>query len=105
MECQWSTGRSLWITLCVHVRYKSPPVDGASRASVVMLTERLGTRKVTAKVTRSSRAELKVDHELRTSGRTESETTCFSRMERVSVVMRWVYAAENCPGRRTVRCK
>src|SRR5271170_3036987 len=105
MECQWNTGRSLWITLGVHVRYKSPPVDGARRASVVMFTERLGTRKVTAKVPRSSRAELKVDCELRTSGHTEYGTTCLSRMDGISVVMRWVYAAENYPGRRFVRCK
>ena len=77
-----------------------------SALSIVMFTERLGTiRKVTTKVPRSSRAELKVDRELRTSGQTEYGTTCLGRMERLSVVMRWVHAAENYPGQRAVRCK
>src|SRR5277367_5962805 len=45
MECQWNAGRSLWIKLGVHIRCKSPPVDGARRASIVMFTEiRLGIR-------------------------------------------------------------
>jgi hypothetical protein len=57
------------------------------------------------KVPRSSRAELKVDRELRTSGQTEYGTTCLGRMDGISVVMRWVYAAENYPCRRSVRCK
>ena len=57
------------------------------------------------KVPRSSRAELKVDRELRTSGQTEYGTTCLGQMDGISVVMRWVYAAENYPGRRSVRCK
>jgi hypothetical protein len=56
--------------------------------SIVMFTEHLGTRKVTAKVPRSSRAELKVDRELRTSGQTEYGTTCLGRMDGISVVMR-----------------
>jgi len=75
------------------------------KASIVMFTECLGTRKLTAKVPRSSRAELKVDRELRTSGHTEYGTTCLGRMERLSVVMLWVYAVENYPSRRSVRCK
>jgi hypothetical protein len=43
--------------------------------------QRLGIRKVTAKVPRSSRGELNVDHELKTSRHTEYGTTCLSRME------------------------
>src|SRR5277367_5902169 len=46
-----------------------------------------------------------VSHELRTSGQTEYRTTCLGRTEQLSVVMRWVYATENYPGRQSVRCK
>src|SRR5277367_893269 len=46
-----------------------------------------------------------VDRQLSTSGQTEYGTTCLGRMERLSVVMRWVHAVENYPGRRSVRCK
>jgi len=99
--------RSLWITLVgVHVRYKSPPVDGVCRASVVIVWNVwVYVWNWKGKVPRSSRAELKVDRELRTSGQTEYGTTCLGRMDGISVVMRWVYAVENYPGRRSVRCK
>ena len=59
------------------------PVNGAHRASLHRsLCLRLGIRKVTTKVPRSSQAKLNVDRELRTSGHTEYGTPCLGRMER-----------------------
>src|SRR5271154_1916465 len=75
--------------------------------AIVMFTERLGTRKVTTKVPRSSRTECRkcrwsiVSH-VGTSGHTGIRDNLRRSNERLSVVMRLVYAAENYPDRRSV---
>jgi hypothetical protein len=62
------------------------------------------------KVPRSSRTECRkcrwsIVSYVGTSGHTELQNNLPRSNGQLSVVMRWVYAAENYPGRRSVRCK
>ena len=106
MECQWNTCRTIVMDYvgCARTVQVTPgrwSMQGIGRH----VYGTFGYTDGHSKVPRSSRAKLKVDRELRTSGHTEYGTPCLGRMERLSVVMRWVYAVENYPGRRSVRCK